>query len=289
VASEAIGSCHQQMSALPPEESGLELCVTYSSGVAVVSPSHEEDPAKGVNLEPGLLRVIGQLTSWFPSPDPSRENHATSEAELPGGRPVATGPIGVFLVDDNEAVRASLRSVIDRQPDMSVVGESATVAGAIEGIVGSRPQVAILDLQLPDGNGIEIGRQIEDCCPEVNRILLTGAMVDEALVAATLAGAAGYLSKPASGASLLEVIREVTSGRQLIEDSMTINVMERLRHRSSLGLDRAEVSPLQHSVIELVANGKTNRQIGESLTIPVDHVQNHLSNFLVTAGITGRI
>jgi two-component system response regulator DevR len=279
VASEAIGSHNHQMSALPPEESGLEICVTYSPGVAVVPPSHEEGTAKGGKLGSGLLDVVEQLTSWFPSPDPSPETRVPSET---------TGPIGVFLVDDNESMRATLRTVIDHQADMSVVGESATVAGAIEGIVDSRPDVAILDLQLPDGSGIEIGRQIEDRCPQVTRVLLTGAMMDEALVAATLAGAAGYLSKPTSGASLLGVIREVSSGRQLIEHSTAVNVMERLRHRSSLGVDRAEVSPLQHSVIELVTKGKTNRQIGESLTIPEDHVQNHLSNFLVTAGITER-
>jgi len=121
---------------------------------------------------------------------------------------------GVFLLDDHESVRAAIRRLIEATDDLSVVGESGTVAGTITRIISSRPDVAILDVRLPDGSGVEVGRDIRIHCPEVRCLMLTSCPDDEALVATAGAGAAGYLSKPISAADLLRAVRWLASGEQ---------------------------------------------------------------------------
>ena len=196
--------------------------------------------------------------------------------------------IGIFLLEDHDHVRASLRRVIEGADDLTVVGEAATVGEALDQILSSCPDVAILDVELPDGNGVEVARDIRSHCPGVKCIMLTGIMDDEALIAAAIAGADGFLSKPTSAASLLDAIRQVASGHQLVEPSLVSRVTERLRHGPLEDPLLADLDPHERRVLNLVADGHTNRQIGENLDLPEHSVKTHISDVLAKLGIVRR-
>jgi DNA-binding NarL/FixJ family response regulator len=196
--------------------------------------------------------------------------------------------ITVFLLEDHDQVRAGLRRVIDAEDDLRVVGEAATVGEALDQVMSSCPDVAILDVELPDGNGVEVGRDIRSYCPGVKCIMLTGIMDDEALIAAAIAGADGFLPKPASAASVLDAIRQVASGHQLVEPALVSTVTERLRHGPVEDPLLAGLDPHERRVLHLVADGHTNRQIGENLDLPEHSVKTHISDALAKLGIVRR-
>ncbi len=197
-------------------------------------------------------------------------------------------PIGVFLVDDHEVVRTGLRALLEMEDDIEVVGEAGTVADALIRIPLANPNVAILDVRLPDGSGVEVCRQIRSDSPEIACLMLTSYADDEALLAAVLAGAAGYVLKQVSGGALVSDIRTVASGGSLLDASLTQRVLERIRSGPKEDTRLASLTPQERRILDQIAQGRTNRQIGEALFLAEKTVKNYVSNLLAKLGMERR-
>jgi DNA-binding NarL/FixJ family response regulator len=196
--------------------------------------------------------------------------------------------IGVFLLDDHEIVRRGLSELIDGEPDIEVVGEAGTAAQALERIGLYRPDVALLDVQLPDGSGVEVCRDLRSTHPEVACVMLTSFNDDEALVRAVLAGASGYLLKQVRGADIVESIRRVAAGETLLDPGLVERVTERIRRDAAEDERLSVLSPQERKVLDLLANGRTNRQIAEELFLAEKTVKNYVSNLLSKMGMSRR-
>jgi DNA-binding NarL/FixJ family response regulator len=187
--------------------------------------------------------------------------------------------IRVFLVDDHEVVRRGIAEMINQEADQEVVGEAATARQAIARVAATRPDVAVLDVRLPDGSGIDVCRDIRSASPGVRCLILTAFDDDEASYAAVLAGASGYVLKDIRGDKLIDGIRRVARGESLVARSVTRKVV------TELSDDRAETSASrlttrERQVLELIAEGLTNRQIGERLELAEKTVKNYVSGLL---------
>ncbi len=195
--------------------------------------------------------------------------------------------IRVFLLDDHEIVRTGLRSLLEEEGGFTVVGEAATAAEALDRIPPTRPDVAILDVRLPDGSGIEVCREIRSSSPEIACVMLTSYADDEALFAAIMAGAAGYVLKQVGAGSLVEDIRRVADGQSLLDPALTQRVLERLQDQSEDPL-LASLTPQERRILDLVADGQTNRQIAATLYLAEKTVKNYVSNLLSKLGMERR-
>ena len=200
----------------------------------------------------------------------------------------ASAPIGVFLLDDHEIVRRGLSDLIEGEPDLTVVGEAGSVAEALRRIPACRPRVAVLDVQLGDGTGIEVCRDIRSSHPEIACVMLTSYADDEALLDSVVAGAAGYILKQVRGNDLLDGIRRVAAGQSLLDPSVTARVIERLRRGPQEDSRLATLTPREGEILELLADGLTNRQIGEALHLAEKTVKNNVSNVLMKLGMERR-
>lgn len=196
-------------------------------------------------------------------------------------------PIRVFLLDDHEVVREGLRSLLEASDDMEVVGEAASAADAVARIPLAKPDVAVLDVRLPDGNGVEVCREIRSAWPEIICLMLTSFSDDEALFDAIMAGAAGYVLKEVRGSDLVGDIRKVASGQTLLDPSLTSRVMERLRTRDHQE-DPKGLTPQERKILDLIAEGRTNRQIAETMILSEKTVKNYVSNLLSKLGMSRR-
>ena len=200
-------------------------------------------------------------------------------------------PVRIFLLDDHELVRRGIRDLLWGVDDLSVVGEAATAAEALERIPQTRPDVAVLDVRLGDDGGerggIEVCREIRSVHPQVACVMLTSFADDEALFAAILAGAAGYVLKQIRGADLVTTIRRVARGESLLDPAVTARVLERLR-RPPTDDPLAALTPQERRILDLIAEGKTNRQIGESMFLAEKTVKNYVSNLLAKLGMSRR-
>lgn len=197
--------------------------------------------------------------------------------------------IRVFLLDDHEMVRMGLRKLLESGGDIEVVGEAGTAKSAIARIPALKPDVAILDARLPDGSGIEVCRQIRSAEPSVKVIVLTSYDDDEALFAAIMAGAAGYVLKQVTSQDLLSAVRHVAKGGSLLDPSVTAKVMERLRDGApGEPTELKSLSAQERRILELVAEGLTNKQIGERLFLAEKTVKNYMSNVLSKLGLVSR-
>ncbi len=195
----------------------------------------------------------------------------------------------VFLLDDHEVVRTGLKQLLESSGDIEVVGEAGTAAGALARIPALKPDVAVLDARLPDGSGIEVCRQIRSSHPEIKAIILTSFDDDEALFAAIMAGAAGYVLKQVTGQDLIEAVHHVASGGSLLDPSVTAKVMERLREGAPGEPEELKsLTAQERRILELVAEGLTNRQIGERLFLAEKTVKNYMSNVLSKLGLERR-
>jgi DNA-binding NarL/FixJ family response regulator len=193
----------------------------------------------------------------------------------------------VFLLDDHEVVRRGVRELIEAEADMVVVGEAGTAEEAIGRIPATSPNVAVLDVRLPDGDGIEVCRDIRSKHPEINCIMLTSFADDEAVYAAVMAGAAGYVLKQVRGSDLIDGIRRVAAGESLLDPSVTTRLLDRIRHQG----DDDELSGLsdqERKILDLIAEGLTNRQIGERMYLAEKTVKNYVSNLLSKLGMSRR-
>jgi DNA-binding NarL/FixJ family response regulator len=202
---------------------------------------------------------------------------------------VTTGEqIRVFLLDDHEVVRRGVRELLESEGDVTVVGEASTAAEALARVPAVRPDVAVLDVRLPDGDGVSVCRDIRSAHPEVACLMLTSFADDEALFDAILAGAAGYLLKEVRGSDILGAVRTVAAGGSLLDPRTTARVMERLRHQDERTDPLAGLSDQERRVLELIGEGLTNRQIGERMFLAEKTVKNYVSNLLAKLGMERR-
>lgn len=196
--------------------------------------------------------------------------------------------IRVYLLDDHEVVRDGLRFLLERTDDVEVVGESGSAAEATARIPALRPHVAILDARLPDGSGIEVCRNVRAVDPSINALILTSYDDDEALFAAIMAGASGYILKETRSHDLVEAIRHVAAGRSLIDPALTAKVLERVRNGPATAPELADLTEQELKLLGHIAQGLTNRQIAEQMFLAEKTVKNYVSNILGKLGLERR-
>ena len=192
----------------------------------------------------------------------------------------------IFLVDDHEIVRRGIAELLGREADLEVVGEAGDMTHALARIAATLPDVAVLDVRLPDGDGIELCREVRSRHPEVRCLMLTAYDDDEATMSAVLAGASGYVLKNVSGTRLVEDIRAVATGRSLLHPAVTRHVAERAADRDDPRFGSLQLRERQ--VLALIAEGLTNRQIGERLGLAEKTVKNYVSGLLRKLGLERR-
>src|ERR1700761_3027019 len=197
-------------------------------------------------------------------------------------------PIGVFLLDDHEIVRLGVRELLEAQPDIRVVGEAGTAAAALARIPALRPDVAVLDVRLPDGDGVTVCREIRSRMPQVACLMLTSFGDDEALFNAVMAGAAGYVLKQIRGTDLVGAVRTVASGQSTLDPGAAAKVMARLRGHQDKPDPLAGLTPQECRILELIGEGLTNRQIGEQLFLAEKTVKNYVSALFAKLGMERR-
>ncbi len=206
--------------------------------------------------------------------------------------PDLTGPvtdrIRVFLLDDHEIVRRGVYDLISTQADITVVGEAGSAAEALARIPAVRPDVAILDARLPDGSGIDVCREIRSAMPEVRCLMLTSYDDDDAIFAAVMAGAAGYLLKEIRGTVFVDAIRQVAAGRSLLDPAVTGRLLTRLRDGEPKDERLASLTDREREVLTLIADGLSNRQIAEHLFLAEKTVKNYVSAVFVKLGMERR-
>jgi two-component system, NarL family, response regulator DevR len=194
----------------------------------------------------------------------------------------------VFLLDDHEIVRRGLRELLEQESDFEIVGEAGTAEEAMSRIPPTRPDVALLDVRLPDGDGVEVCREIRSAHPEIRCLMLTSFADDEALFSAIMAGASGYLLKQVKGNDLIDAIRRVGNGESLLDPSMTARVLERIRTGADQADELAALTEQERRVLDLIAEGLTNRQIAERMFLAEKTVKNYVSNLLAKLGMSRR-
>lgn len=199
-----------------------------------------------------------------------------------------TEAIRVVLVDDHEVVREGLRALLETASDMTVVGEFGNATDAKARIPALKPHVAVLDGRLPDGSGIEVCREIRSVDPSIGVLILTSYDDDDALFAAIMAGAAGYVLKQVKGTDLIEAVRLVAKGASLIDPGLTARVLERIRTGSPQAPELAELTDQEMKILRHIAQGMTNRQIGEQMYLAEKTVKNYVSTILGKLGLERR-
>ncbi|AQW48106.1 response regulator [Streptomyces violaceusniger] len=202
-------------------------------------------------------------------------------------------PIRVFVLDDHEVVRRGLHDLLDAEPDIEVVGDAGTVDHALARGPALRPDVAILDVRLPDGDGITVCRELRSRMPDLACLMLTSFDDDDALLDAIMAGAAGYVLKQIKGSDLVSAVRTVASGQSMLDPATTARLMSTLRGDTAPQEPRDEVlaglSPREREILVLIGDGLTNRQIGKRLFLSEKTVKNHISRLLAKLGVERRI
>ena len=196
------------------------------------------------------------------------------------------GRIGVFLVDDHEIFRRGIRALLDAEADIEVVGEADTASAAMARMPALRPDVAVLDVRLPDGDGITVCREICSTLPETACLMLTAYGDDQALLGAIMAGAAGYVSKQTCGTDLVSALRAVASGQSILDPFASRKVMARLREHAAAD-PVAALSDQEKRVLELIGEGLTNRQIAERMFLAEKTVKNYVSAPAIRPGPQG--
>ena len=198
--------------------------------------------------------------------------------------------IKAFLLDDHEVVRRGVRELLEGESrgEITVAGEAGTADEALRRLPAVRPDVAILDVRLPDGNGVEVCREIRSRHPEIQCLMLTSFADDEALFDAIMAGAAGYVLKQVRGSDLVDSVRRVAAGQSLLDPTVTAKVLDRLRRGPEEELGVEQLTEQERRILDLLADGLTNRQIGERLYLAEKTVKNYVSNLLMKLGMHRR-
>ena len=196
--------------------------------------------------------------------------------------------IGVFLLDDHEIVRRGVRELLESDPGITVVGEAGTAAEALARIPALRPDVAVLDVRLPDGNGVSVCRDIRSSMPGVACLMLTSFGDDEALFDAIMAGAAGYVLKQIRGTDLVGAVRTVAAGESMLDPEAASRVMRRMRDQAQRADPLAALTAQERQILELIGEGLTNRQIGERMYLAEKTVKNYVSGLFAKLGMERR-
>ncbi|SIO87846.1 response regulator transcription factor [Nocardiopsis sp. JB363] len=205
-----------------------------------------------------------------------------------GGAEDARKQIRVFLVDDHEVVRRGVASLLETEDDMTVVGEAGTAEQALARIPVVLPDVAVLDVRLPGGSGVQVCREIRSDHPEIACLMLTSFADEDALYDAVMAGAAGYVLKQIHGADLVGAVRTVAAGGSLLDSGSTGAMLERLRGSQAEPDPLAELTPQERQILDLIGEGMTNRQIGERLYLAEKTVKNYVSALLAKLDLKRR-
>jgi DNA-binding NarL/FixJ family response regulator len=196
--------------------------------------------------------------------------------------------IRIFVLDDHELVRTGLQTMLECEEDMEVIGQAATAQQGLEKIAALQPDVAILDVRLPDGSGIEVCREIRSLYPDIACLMLTSYADDEALFSAIMAGAAGYVLKEIGGSDLIGDIRRVSQGASLIDATLTKDIFDRLRKSQKTEARLSSLSPQERRVLDLIAQGRSNRQIADEIFLAEKTVKNYVSSLLAKLGMQRR-
>jgi two-component system, NarL family, response regulator DevR len=196
--------------------------------------------------------------------------------------------VRVYLLDDHEIVRKGLRGLLEAEDDIEVVGESGSALKAMRQVPRCRADVAVLDVRLPDGSGVEVCRELHSTAPDVRSLMLTSYDDDEALFAAIMAGASGYLLKVIAGSDVVDAVRRVAAWQSLIDPALTSRVLERLRSGPAQEPALAALSEQELRVLTLIAEGRTNRQIGAQMFLSEKTVKNYVSNILTKLDLESR-
>jgi two-component system, NarL family, response regulator DevR len=202
-------------------------------------------------------------------------------------------PIRVFLLDDHEVVRRGLTDLLDAEPDIAVVGDAGTVEHALVRGPALRPHVAVLDVRLPDGDGITVCRELRSQMPELACLMLTSFDDEDALLDAIMAGASGYVLKQIKGSDLVSAVRTVASGQSMLDPATTARLMRSLRadpvETPVIAPELASLSPRERDILTLIGDGLTNREIGKKLYLSEKTVKNHISRLLAKLGVQRRV
>ncbi|MFC4505263.1 MULTISPECIES: response regulator [Streptomyces] len=202
-------------------------------------------------------------------------------------------PIRVFLLDDHEVVRRGLADLLDTEPDITVIGDAGTVDHALARGPALRPDVAVLDVRLPDGDGISVCRELRSQMPELACLMLTSFDDEEALLDAIMAGASGYVLKQIKGSDLVSAVRTVASGQSMLDPATTARLMRSLRadpvETPAVPSELASLSPRERDILALIGDGLTNREIGKKLYLSEKTVKNHISRLLAKLGVQRRV
>jgi two-component system, NarL family, response regulator DevR len=196
--------------------------------------------------------------------------------------------VRVFLLDDHEVVRQGLRALVEADGSIEVVGESGSAREATSRIPALRPDVAILDGRLPDGNGVDVCRDVRSVDPTIACLILTSYDDDEALFNAIMAGASGYILKQIHGSDLVDAIHRVAQGQSLLDPQLTARVLTRLREGPASDPALDQLTQQERRILALIAEGLTNRQIGERLFLAEKTVKNYVSSLLAKLGMERR-
>ena len=197
-------------------------------------------------------------------------------------------PIRVFLLDDHEIVRRGIKELLESEGDIEVVGESGLAQEAARRIPALRPDVAILDGRLPDGSGIDVCREVRSVDPTIAALILTSYDDDDALFAAIMAGAAGYILKQVGGSDFIDTVRRVAAGQSTLDPSVTARVLDRLRNGPRVDPELDALSAQEQRILELIGEGLTNREIAERMYLAEKTVKNYVSSMLAKLGLTSR-
>jgi len=202
--------------------------------------------------------------------------------------PPAAEPIKVFLLDDHEIVRRGIRELLEAEGDIVVVGESGLAQEATRRIPALRPDVAILDGRLPDGSGIDVCRDVRSVDPSIKALILTSYDDDDALFAAIMAGAAGYILKQVRGNDFVDTVRRVAAGQSTLDPNVTAQVLERVRTGPPRDKELEALTAQEQKILELIGEGMTNRQISEQMFLAEKTVKNYVSSMLAKLGLNSR-
>ncbi|MFI7229466.1 response regulator [Nonomuraea angiospora] len=196
--------------------------------------------------------------------------------------------IRVFLVDDHEVVRRGVAALLESEDDIEVIGEAGTAESAIARITALKPEVAVLDVRLPDGSGVDVCREVRARVPGLACLMLTSFADDDALFDAVMAGAAGYVLKQIHGSDLVGAVRTVASGQSLLDPQTTAAMLQRLREQAARKDPLAALTEQERHILDLIGEGLTNRQIGEQLFLAEKTVKNYVSNLLAKLNMQRR-
>lgn len=196
--------------------------------------------------------------------------------------------IRIYLLDDHEVVRRGMRELLESEPGFEVVGESGSAVEAARRIPALRPHVAILDGRLPDGSGIDVCRDVRSQDPSIAALILTSYDDDDALFAAIMAGAAGYVLKQVRGTELIDMIRRVAAGQSALDPEVTAQVLDRIRKGPPVDKEIEALTEQEQRILELIGQGMTNRQIAHELYLAEKTVKNYVSSMLAKLGLSSR-